>query len=92
MILGRSRDPGRAVAIQELKRRALKLLSTSEEDTVMVNELACTEPGCPPVETVIALLRAGQPPMSLKIHKPAREVSDQDIRDALEHPHEQART
>lgn len=49
---------------------------------VMVTELACTEPGCPPVETVIALMYPGNP-RQLKLHKPVREVTADDIRHVL---------
>jgi len=46
--------------------RAALLLDV--DATVLVSELACTEPGCPPVETVIAVLDG----VSLKvtIHRP----------------------
>ncbi len=50
--------------------------------TVLVTELECTEPGCPPIETVIALLRAGEN-VQYRIHKPVAEVTVYDVRSAL---------
>jgi len=38
------------------------LFEAADDDAVVVNELACTQPGCPPIETVVALLRAGSEP------------------------------
>lgn len=76
-------DQGRTAAIRRLKEVARVLLNAGEDDAVVVNELACTEPGCPPIETVIALLRAGDAPRQLKVHKPAVEVTADDIQAAL---------
>lgn len=52
------------------------------EVTVLVTELECTEPGCPPIETVIALLGAVRN-VQYKIHKPVAEVGIDDVRAAL---------
>ena len=51
--------------------------------TVFVTELTCTEPGCPPVETAIALLRSGSN-RQVKIHKKVVDVSIEDVRSALD--------
>ncbi len=70
-------DPGRAAGI---KRWAEAAFALGEDDSVMVTELRCTEPGCPPLETVIALLTAGGPTRQHKIHKPITDVTEEDIR------------
>ena len=44
-----------------------------------MNEIACADPGCPDTETVILLMRAGQPTRALKIGKPIEAVTDADI-------------
>ena len=44
----------------------------------MVTELACSEPGCPPVETVIALLAPGRQDQ-VKIHKGLADVTSADV-------------
>ena len=51
----------------------------SEEATVMVTELECREVGCPPIETVIALLEGPGKTRQFKIHKPAGDVSLADV-------------
>jgi hypothetical protein len=82
-------DEKRAAAIRRLKLLARELFGASEDDAVVVTELACTEPGCPPIETVIALLRAGSEPRQVKVHKPAVDVTIVDVELALgaEHQH-----
>lgn len=73
-----------------VRAAAYAVLGPQESDTtVMVTQLACSEPGCPPVETVIAVLRQGDP-LQVKIHKPVAEIDAEDVRRALageEHEH-----
>ena len=45
----------------------------------MVTELRCSEPGCPPLETVVVLLGPAGPPRQSKIHKPMAEVTIDDL-------------
>ena len=47
--------------------------------SVSISEVACTEPGCPPVKTVILIFREGQPTTSHMIHKPINMVSRCDV-------------
>lgn len=39
-----------------LKDQARNILALDADDIVLIRQLACTEPGCPPLETVIAVL------------------------------------
>jgi hypothetical protein len=55
----------------------------TEHVTVLIAELACTEPGCPPIETVIALLSEDGKTQH-KVHKPVDEVTLDDVRAALD--------
>ena len=47
--------------------------------TVMVTELECTEPGCPPLETVIAIMDQPGTPKQFKLHKRIAELTVADI-------------
>jgi hypothetical protein len=73
----RSRPDGTASA--RVKAWIAAALGPTDERTILVTELACTEPGCPPVETVIALLREGEPER-WKLHKPLAAVTEDDVR------------
>lgn len=68
--------PDRAACI---KAWARTLWALSDETTVMVAELECREPGCPPIETVIAVLEGPGRTTQYKIHKAADEVSQADV-------------
>lgn len=69
-------DPDQADRIKSWARSAWSL---PEETTVMVTELECREPGCPPIETVIAFLEGPGKTTQFKIHKTTDEVTQQDV-------------
>ncbi|MEL6777956.1 MAG: hypothetical protein AAFO06_11930 [Cyanobacteria bacterium J06597_16] len=48
---------------------------------ISISQLKCTEPGCPPLETVIAVM--SQPPQTYKIHRPAAEIERADVIKAI---------
>jgi hypothetical protein len=62
-----------------VRRWARELWQLGDEDSVLVTQLQCTEPGCPPLETVIVIAAAGQPTVQHKLHKPAAEISREDL-------------
>lgn len=71
-----SEESGRAGRIKGWVSRAFGL----EEGTpVTVMELRCKEPGCPPVETAIAILDAPGSPRQYKVHRPMSEVAFEDV-------------
>lgn len=67
-----------------LKTRAAVIFGLGENDGIVVNEIACQDPGCPDVETVFLLMRAGAPTRALKVSRPMAEVTDEDMRAAYE--------
>lgn len=86
-MFGPRNDERRSAGIRSLKVAARALFEATDDDAVVVNELSCTEPGCPPIETVVALLRAGSAPRQVKVHKPAVEVTEDDLRAAMRPEH-----
>jgi hypothetical protein len=76
--MGPRRNPSDTARV---KTMVAELIDT-DDLTVLVTELACTEPGCPPVETVIALLSDGGN-TQYKVHKPVAQVNLDDVRAAL---------
>jgi hypothetical protein len=77
------RVPGRAT---EIKAWAAETFGLTDSVTVMVTELRCTEPGCPPLETVVAILGEDGPARQYKIHKPMDDVTREDVRAFSAHP------
>ncbi|MEH2533492.1 hypothetical protein V1277_000124 [Bradyrhizobium sp. AZCC 1588] len=71
-------------AVQELKLQTQKLLGLSNDVTISVSELTCREPGCPDVETVVAILREGERPIIARIHKSIPDVTLDELKEALD--------
>ena len=79
--LGRRRPEPEAVA--RVKAWARAALGTGEEVALAVNEIACLDPGCPGLETVILVMSPGERTRAFKITKALDEVVEQDVRAAL---------
>jgi hypothetical protein len=78
---------------RRIKTWVREVFRLDAEATILVAELACSEPGCPPLETVISVLGAAPARRALKIHRALTDVTRADVQ-ALEegddHGHEQA--
>jgi hypothetical protein len=64
---------------RQIKTWVAEALHTDEETTLLVTEMRCTTPDCPPVKTVIALMAAEQPIRQYKIHKALTAITPEDI-------------
>lgn len=64
---------------RQVKTWVAEALHTDEETTLLVTEMRCTTPDCPPIRTVIALMMAEQPIRQYKIHKPLAAITPEDI-------------
>ncbi len=54
-----------------------------EDDHVLVQEMNCLEPDCPPKETLIAIFTEGQAPLHFRIHKGLAEITDDDLSNVI---------
>lgn len=73
------RLPEATAAIKEWARTALGL---DEDAVVSINELSCSQPDCPPRETVLLVLRSGAPAIRISIHKAIVDIGEPDVLDA----------
>jgi hypothetical protein len=69
-------DPLRILEIKEWAAEEFRLPADA---SVLVTELHCTEPGCPPLETVVAVLDEPGRPRQYKIHKAIADVTFADV-------------
>lgn len=76
-------DDARKAATARLKSAVTDALALTDADTVLVTELACHEPGCPPRETVVAVMRQGRPTETWKFHKAAADLDSGELCAAL---------
>lgn len=67
----------------ELKETVRTLLGLDDDTAVMIRRLACTEPGRPPLETVVAVLPMNGPARRWTLHQPTDEVTEDDLKAAL---------
>ena len=67
-----------SVAIERARQWTRARIALAQDQTVMVSEIACGVPGCPPLEThVVFWTTAGR--HHFKIFKPLGQVSEDDL-------------
>jgi hypothetical protein len=79
------RSSGRqAVArAEEVRRWCIDALQPPDGSFVMVRQVECSEPDCPPIETVIALLTESQPPRQWKLPVSLDVLTREQVLEAL---------
>ncbi|MBE9139881.1 hypothetical protein IQ254_22240 [Nodosilinea sp. LEGE 07088] len=75
------RPTAKAEHLQQIKAWTQELLDLPAEVPISISQLQCHEPGCPPMETVIAVM--SQPPQTFKIHAAAGDVTLADLQGAI---------
>ncbi|ODT12621.1 MAG: hypothetical protein ABS35_39745, partial [Kaistia sp. SCN 65-12] len=70
---------GRAEAAARIKGWTRAALSLDAAAEVLVQELACTRPGCAPRETVILVVPAGAAPFRVALHKEMAALTEAEI-------------
>ena len=72
------KSPGESAALERIRGWTRSRFGLPGHDTVMVSEIACTVPGCPPVEThVVFWTPAGR--HHFKVFKPPGETIEDDL-------------
>jgi nitrate reductase delta subunit len=73
-----TKRPDRAAAVAHVRGWTKARFALTDDETVMVSELACGVPGCPPIEThVVFWTPAGR--HHFKIFKPLAQVTEDDL-------------
>jgi nitrate reductase delta subunit len=73
------RTAAQSAALDRVRAWTRERFGLAEDIVVMVAELACALPGCPPVETVVAFWTAPERRHHFKIFKPVAEVVPDDL-------------
>lgn len=74
----RARSAERATIAARLKQDLRDALGLGPCDALTVNEIACADPGCPDLETIVLVMREGQPTRALRIRQPMDAVTKED--------------
>jgi nitrate reductase delta subunit len=73
------KSPGHSEALERVRAWTGAHFGLADDVTIMVSELACTLPGCPPLETVVAFWTETDKRHHFKIFKPVAEVVVDDL-------------
>ena len=78
MMRSRKLGPGNDAAVDRVRDWTRARFALTDDDTVMVSEVACSVPGCPPIEThLVFWTAAGR--HHFKIFKPLADVVEDDL-------------
>jgi hypothetical protein len=72
-------DAEQVSALERIKTWTRESLALAADDTILVAEMACGRPGCPPLETVVTYWMAGAERHVFKVFKPVAEVAFDDL-------------
>jgi nitrate reductase delta subunit len=79
MLRRRNTSPAQHAAVARVRDWTRARFRLDADTTIMVNELECRVPGCPPVETVIVFWTAPDKRHHWKVFKPVAEVTEDDL-------------
>jgi nitrate reductase molybdenum cofactor assembly chaperone NarJ/NarW len=72
------KSPGLSAEQERVRTWTREHFNLGDDETIMVSELPCSDPGCPPVEThVVFWTQAGR--QQFKVFKPLAEVAPDDL-------------
>jgi hypothetical protein len=72
-----------AEAIARVKGWVAAMASLPADASIAVNEIVCTDPSCPGVETIVLVMQPGRKTRAYKVSKPVENVTEQDLRETL---------
>jgi hypothetical protein len=75
----RRRPPGHAAAADRVREWTRERFGLPEDAAIMVAEVSCAVPGCPPLETVIAFWTENDKRHHFKVFKPVGDVVEDDL-------------
>jgi nitrate reductase delta subunit len=79
MLRSLTKSPEHREALHRVKDWTRARFGLAEEATILVTEIACAVPGCPPVDTVVAFWTEGDRRHHFKVFKPVAEVVEEDL-------------
>jgi hypothetical protein len=77
--IGFKKSPGHLQALERVRTWTRERFKLADDVPVLVAEIACGLPGCPPLETVVAFWTANDKRHQFKLFKPVQEVVYDDL-------------
>jgi G3E family GTPase len=72
--------------LDQIKYWTQQNLQFPPEAPIVVKEVPCVKPGCPPIETAIIVFLKGEPPRLFKIQRTINDVTFDDVYNLIENP------
>jgi hypothetical protein len=72
-------DAQQLSALERVRAWTRESLALAADDTILIAEMACGRPGCPPLETVVTFWLAGADRHVFKVFKPVADVALDDL-------------
>ncbi len=66
-------------ALARVKAWTRERFRLTEDDSIMVTQIECGAPGCPPLETIVAFWTSDAQRRHYKIFKPVEDVVEDDL-------------
>ena len=79
MLRSRKKRPERLEALDRVTEWTRERFKLPDDAAILVSELACALPGCPPLETVVAFWTENDKRHQFKLFKPVAEVVVDDL-------------
>jgi hypothetical protein len=79
MLRSRKKEPERLEALDRVKAWTRERFKLPHDAAILVAEVACTLPGCPPLETVVAFWTGNDQRHQFKLFKRVAEVVPDDL-------------
>jgi nitrate reductase delta subunit len=79
MLRSRKKHPEHLQALDRVKAWTRERFKLAPDAAIMVAEVSCTLPGCPPLETVVAFWTGSEQRHQFKLFKPVTEVVPDDL-------------
>ena len=79
MLRPRHKFPDHVAALERVKGWTRARFKLAQDATVLVAEVACSLPGCPPLETIVAFWTGDDRRHQFKIFKPVSEMIFDDL-------------
>ncbi len=73
------KSPAHREALRRVKDLVREHFRLTEAETILVTELACQVPGCPPLETILAFWGEDGRRRHYKVFKPVEQVFEDDL-------------
>jgi len=79
MLRTRKKRPEHLAALDRVREWTRERFRLADDAAIMVTEVTCALPGCPPLETVVAFWTGTDTRHHFKLFKPATEVVEDDL-------------